>query len=333
MMDKMFIGDTTMKRFLISGSSKFNNYYLFRKYVSEYFPAEGIIVTCGGDAGTDAMSREYSNREKIPIEEYPLQNKDADSVNRRNSQILSYCQSALIFDDGRPGTVAHLKTALLSSNKSVIIVEINTEIDNIDYYKDCTDAYLADQFNAYKRSEYDMSALADIVMAVLSNTDTLSRLLSIGDDAFIKSDKPNVAAGFAYWLRHNEVSAIKRMLPQHDEKQTKTSWVSPEERELIWSSKDHPVPVFTVCDLPILEDFNEVVVEGKGVWLEAVDGQIIMQNLWQTREQLVADRDNPVNSYYETKDNSNTKVFFRNTEFEGSPFKTGYWYFETSTLR
>ena len=225
-----------MKRFLISGSSKFNNYYLFRKYVKEYLPEEAIIVTCGGVNGTDAMALEYSNREKILIEEYPVKSADQESIFRRNAQILGYCQSAIIFDDGRPGTAQHLKDSLMRTKKSVVVVEINLDKDNIDCNIDCTDKFLKEYFDLCKRSEYNIQNLADVVMAILFHEEILQHILDSKDADYPKSATTNMAAGFAWWLKHNELPYIKQRLAHEERIDEKVRLVPLEEQARIWTN-------------------------------------------------------------------------------------------------
>ena len=321
-----------MKRFLICGGQKFNNYYLFRKYVKEYIEPDAILVTCGGVGGTDAMSREFADKERLPIEEYPITHNDKESALRRNMQILNYCQSGIIFDDGSKGTVEHLKSQLMITTKSVAIVEIRPE-DNIDCNIDCTNSFLKEYFDMCKKSEYSISNLADIVMAILFHEEILKNILDAKDSEFIKSDTLNMAAGFAYWMKHNAVPYIKQRLA-HDERRKPNEHIVPlEDQVKIWTNKEHPCSVSTKENLPILNDFLNTVVDGRQLWLEANDQQIIKKNIWQTREELHKNEDRPINSYYETKDNSNTKVFYRNTEFDASPFRAGLWYVDTLTLK
>lgn len=325
-----------MKRFLISGSSRFNNYYLFRKYVKEYLPEDAIIITCGGANGTDAMALEYSNRENILIEEYPVKLVDQESIFRRNVQILGYCQSAIIFDDGKPGTAQHLKDCLLRTKKPVVIVDIDLEKDNIDCNFDCTDKFLKEYFDMCKRSVYSIQNLADVIMAILFHEEILQHILDAKDNDFPhypSTSAINMAAGFAWWLKHNELPYIKQRLAHEERRDEKECLVPLEEQSKIWTNKPHPVSVTTTDNLPVLTDFLNAVVDGRQLWLEANDGQIIKKNIWQTREQLQKEDEKPINSYYETKDNSNTKVFYRNTEFDASPFRAGMWYFDTTTLK
>ena len=184
-----------------------------------------------------------------------------------------------------------------------------------------------------KRSEYNISNLADIVMAILFHEEILKNILEAKEDEFCKAENINMAAGFAYWLKHNELPYIKQRLA-HDEQRKPEECIPPLEKlAKIWTSKQHPVEVTTNENLPILTDFLNAVVDGRQLWLEANDKQIIRKNIWQTREQLSREEEHPINSYYETKDNSNTKVFYRNTEFDASPFKAGLWYLDSSTLK
>ena len=321
-----------MQRFLISGSSRFNNYFLFSKYIKDYMPKDAIMVTCGGDYGTDAMSREYSARNNILLEEYPVSSPDKDSVVNRNHQIMGYVKSAVIFDDGRPGTVEHIKNTLMRSRKSVVVVEI-TPNDNIDCNIDCSEAYLKDYFNISRMSEYTMHNLADAVLAVLGKEEILQHILDAKETDFFKSDSVNMAAGFSYWMKHNELPYLRQRLRHEERRKPETCHVSLEELISIWNQKQHPAPVVTSEGLPVLTDFEDTVVDGRQLWLQANDNQVIKNNLWQTHEQMLDEESEPINSRYETKDTSDTRVFYRNTEFDASPFKSGYWYFDTKTLK
>lgn len=322
-----------MKRFLISGSSKFNNYYLFYRYVAYYMPRDCIIVTCGGSSGTDAMAREYSNRCKIPIEEYPVAHVDKDSVYARNQQILEYCHSAIIFDDGKPGTAQHLRDLLFSTNKSVVVIEIDPILDTIDNYYECLDPELNEYFHTFKRSECNMQNLADAVMTVMRSRNVLQRIIDLDDSKFVKSKSPDMGAGFAHWIKANAVPEIKQLLALDERKRVKTSLVSLEEMIKIWGNKVHPVLVYTTTGLPVLRDYVDIIPEGNKLWLEADDSMVIKSNVWQTREQIDNDELCPINSMYEAKDTSGTKIFYRNADFESSPFRSGYWYVEVSTLK
>ena len=327
-----FIGVTSMKRFLIRGSPKFNNYYLFRKYVKEYLPENPIIVTCGGNGGTDLMAREYCEKEQIPIEEYPVEHHDQESVFRRDIQMIAFCNIALIFDAGNKGTVEHIKDSLLNTKKPTIVINIQ-DSDNINCNIDCTNKFLKEYFDMCKKSEYNISNLADVTLAILFHEEILKNILESKDDEYAVSENINMAAGVAWWLKHNELPYIKQRLVHEERKDTLKPIVSLEERNKIWTNKEHPVSVSTIKNLPVLTDFTYPVLDGNHLWLEAEDNNVVKNNLWQTREQMMSKDDNPINSYYETKDDSNTKVFYRNTEFDASPFRAGMWYFNTETLQ
>ena len=325
----------TLKRFLISGSTRFNNYYLFSKYVTEYLPPNPVIVTCGGTGGTDEMAREYCNRNNILIEEYPCSTPDVDKVVERNVQIMGYCNSSLIFDDGLSrGTVFYLRKQLNATSKALVVVEIN-ERDNIDCHYQCTNEFLTTYFNLCNRTGYSIHMLTDISLAILYHDEVLQHILDAKEEEFTKSEDINMAAGFAHWLKQNAVPYMKRRLIHEERTMPKESRVSVEELANIWNNKIHPARVITTENLPVLADFDTTVADGKQLWLEATDDKVVKINLWQTLDQLksLKDDENPVNTYYTTKDNSKTVVFFRNEEFDNSPFKADRWYFNVQTLK
>ena len=321
-----------MKRFLISGSSKFNNYYLFHKYVKEYMPKDMIMMTCGTAGGTDQMAIEYSNRNGIPLEEYPSNAKTKDDVMRRNIQIMQFCSDALIFDDGHSAATTHLKEQLLLTKKPVIVVELQ-DTDILDFNYTCTNEFLKSYFDMCNKSECNPFNVADVTMAIIHNEEVLKNILESKTSEYIKSESSNIAAGVARWMKQYAVSYIKQRLKHEERKVVKDSTVPLETLAKIWTEKTHPVGVFTNQDLKVLNDFVQVVADGKQLWLEANDNQVIKQSVWQTKEQLDKEEEEPVNSFYETKDSSGTRVFYRNMEFDTRPYRTGKWYFNARTLK
>ena len=322
-----------MNRFLIVGSPKFNNYYIFSNYIDEYLPANSTIVTCGSETGTDCLAQEYCYRNNIVLEEYKLlPPKTMDTVKLRNAQIISYCNSAIIFNDNNNVVVSDFVDRLTSRRIPVIDINIR-QSDNIDCNYECKNEYLNQFFRLCSQAEYSIPHLVDVSLAILQNDDVLQHLLDCNNNEFFKTDKTNMAVGFAYWMKCNEAPYIKSRL-RHDERKELQKPSTPlEELAKIWNEKKHPNVTLTTSNLQVLKDFTECVADGNNLWIEASDDQVVKKNLWRTREQLLDEEDDPVNSYYWTKDDSNTVVFYRNDEFDNSPFKAGMWYFSATTLK
>lgn len=120
-----------MRRVIICGSRKFNNYELLKSTLEDYFKdgTSEVIIVSGHAKGADDLGEQYADWKKIPVEQYPADwdryGKQAGMMrNLEMADVADECIAFIAKDAESKGT-KNMISIMKRKGKKVTIIDEN----------------------------------------------------------------------------------------------------------------------------------------------------------------------------------------------------------------
>lgn len=343
-----------LRRYLVAGSRRFNNYFIFYRQLKWYLPQDAIIVNGGAD-GADQLAKVYAECNGHIYEAYDADwrrfGKQAGTI--RNRELSKMIAEAVFFWDGESPSTKELIEFVKQRGIKPLIVTI-TENDIIkphpDLVKMCKrepyDVYIGRGNGSMWGNPYAISDTRNREYVVALYTDYLLKKPSLLQHIFELKDKtlgcdcaPQLCHGdILVWLLQNAESEIKEIILENvketlkEFEEPKKPIVNIQDEVSRWDKNPDYTQVCTSTNLVVANDYFTSVVDNNKVYIGVFEKSICKENLYLSRIEREKLEEDPVNIYYKTVDGSKCEIFYRNKTFGDSPFKVGIWYIESSKV-
>ena len=338
-------------RILVTGDTKFNNYFKAYPYLKELVPKNSIVVTCG-TTGADEIGNLFAANEGLACETYPVDwdtyGKSAAKV--RNYGVVKMSKYAIIFWDGvSENTKSLIDIANKKRTKPTIVEYTDKDIIKphfgrvVNIHKSPYDIYCGR--GSIYGNPFVMTSKNDRELVVMRYTDYLMRnedLIS----AILKITPEQTLGCFCApklchcdvisWVLDNAVDELKMLLVKLSKKKDAneiTTEITPDIRQLYSSTASKfttPGGLYSVHGIQVATDWSKLVYDGIKVFLEIPNSKILKKNLHLSREMIDimehSDEDNLPTIKYHTNEIKNIPVIYQQITFADSPYKEGCWY-------
>ena len=356
---------SNLKKFAVIGSRTINNYYIVYSYLKQYLPKDAIIVT-GGAQGVDMLAEVYAEMNGHPCEVYEAKwdifGKSAGM--RRNVDMARNSTHCFAFWDGKSPGTKHCIEEMKKRNVKTIIIDVTDEDilrphpgRVVHVNKDPFDVYIGKptknyigilsnpfQIDANHDRRKTIAMFCDYLM---KNQQMLNDLISLKDrkssidDGPVKlgcwcaesENGPLCHGDMICWLldhAFHDMLKLAGKIEKQDESQNyhKTSPQSQEEIFSKWNENGESVQVSTTTGLALANGYSAVVQDEWKRWFLQVPHFDIVRNhihksLAETKRE---EEEEPAQCYWVSNDRCKIQIIQPMTEFDGSPFKKGYWY-------
>ena len=346
---------SNLRRFLVCGSRRFNNYYILYRYLKQYLP-KGAIIVSGGATGADTLAKIYGELNGHPVEEYLAKwdvfGKSAGM--RRNADMAANSDHCIAFWDGISHGTKDMIDRMEKRGAPVTIVDIS-EDDIIKPHLDCVVHVNHDEFDVYigrKMYSFEESILANpyrmnanttrlMVIAMfadkfLKDPKMIRYALTITDKKFGCWCSPELCHGdFLKWCLltpsvHSELvklaDELEKKSDEHQNVQNKPREYKDQNPEK-YIENGEAVPLYSKAKTKLFTGYNDVVYDGWKCYLEIKEKDVVRTNMHRT---MKSDYDKPDDEaprlFYTANDTTKIPIVYQQTDFADSPFKGGYWY-------
>jgi hypothetical protein len=340
---------SNIRRILVTGDTKFNNYFLAYQKLKELIPERSIIVT-GASEGVDLIAEIYADTEGFVHEPYPIDwntyGKSAAYI--RNKELIRMCRHAVIFWDGRDEKTKRLIDSYNERKGKPVVIEyeekdlvkphpgrvVHVKKSNYDVY--CgRPGILSNPYVMKDKNQRDYVILK-FTAHLLRNKDVMEAVLDLkGDEILGCHCAPMLChCDVIAWLLDNARDELNFMLSQFSQDSQLESPTT--EKTVAGERFSRPrMSDFKACGrlytrggLLIAEGWDQLIETNKTTLVEIPDTKIVKKNLHLSKKMVEAMKndDDLVSVIYHTNEIKYTKVMYRKVSFQDDPYKEGYWY-------
>lgn len=344
-----------LRRFLVCGSRRFNNYYIVYRYLQQYLP-KGAIIVSGGATGADTLAQIYGELNNHPVEVYQAKwdtfGKSAGM--RRNADMAANSDHCIAFWDGVSKGTADMIDRMKKRGCNPTIIDISEDDIIKPHYNtvvhinhDEFDVYIGRRLYGFEESPltnpFRMNANTTRLMAIsmfadkfLKDPKMIRYALSVSDKVFGCWCSPELCHGdFLKWCLDNlsvrsELNQLATELEQkenEDKIDQKTTKEYRDQNPEKYVENGEAVLLYSTAKTNIFTGYNDVVYDGWKCYLEIKDKDVVKSNIHRCAvSQYDKPDDEAARLFYTPNDNSKLRIAYQQTDFADSPFKAGYWY-------
>ena len=362
---------SNLKRFCVVGSRDMNNYYIVYTYLKQYLPKDAIIITGGArgvDLLAEVYAEMNGHHCEVYEAQWDRFGNSAGMI--RNAEMVKNSDHLIAFWDGTSPGTKNMIDAWLKRSRKVVVIDVSPSDYIVPHpnrvvhvRKEPYDIYIGRPYrnltgslsNPFKiDADNDRHrVIARFTDYLLKNPTMLAELVQLKDKVSSVDGGPIKLACWCApdlchgdvlcWLLDNVYDEMCRLanipittnpiIKDDDQNKEKKYKQTLEDVSSIWKLTGDRRVLTTGDGLPIASGYNGVVQDNwNNFYLEISDLDVIKTNIHvRLSDYNKLEDDNTVYIDYLSNDKSKVKVRRILTEFEDSPFKTGYWYIRTDS--
>ena len=336
-------------RLYITGSNRFNNYFLFMHYLDQYRSDKSFLFSTKSSL-IDTMSTLYATAHGLC---HMSCNMDKGLEKYKNSSTLNFkiadtTDMLIAFSDGTDAEISELANAYTLCRKQVSIVDI-TPADSIipglvvsDSLRPGETATFEELYEKYLDPFYKASTYSEAAMKFLTdvyrNKDLMKLVIDSRDINLVVKDKLGLAIkALLYWIYDNQFDVLQSdyenmVEPQDmDRKKRFTLREYKHAEPCEWLPGGESVEVYTGTGLPLSHGYTDVVTKFEKTFLEISDDQIIKDHIHKSMNSrmFTENEDEHVYITYRTSDTESYPITYQVAHFDDNPFRMNFWYIST----